>query len=421
MSKKILVVYPRAIDLAHIPRLQAFEHYEFMFERFSLDAIYKRGHHTSEDLPAYNRSQIEAILEQTSGYDGIITSNEYPGSLISALCAEKWNMKAPSVKSILSCQHKYMMRKITCQVVPEATPEFHLIDPQNPYIENGKFPLFIKPIRSSFSRHAYVINSQEQLEQICAREFFDPQYLMFFNELFSEHLGIDCDANFLIGETLLEGHQVSLEGYVQDGTVTILGIVDAGMYEGTISFERFTYPSKLPHAIQERMGSIARKAVTALGLDHTVFSVELMYNPDTETISIIEINPRMSSQFADFFEQVDGINSYELVIALALGHPTQKPSKGAYTHAGSFPLRIQQDHYVAHVPTEEDLKKCSEQFPGALITIVAQKGQFLSDLRQDSESYLYALINCAAHSQEELEETRDAIAALLHFGFEPVQ
>ncbi len=420
MSKKILVVYPRSNDYANIPRLSLAQTYEFTFEKFTLDAISQRGYQNSESIPDYHHSHIEDILNATDGYDAIISSDDYPGSLISSLCAEKWGLTSPSVESVLTCQHKYLMRQRTQEHVPEATPEFYLIDPNDPYVPQDTFPLFVKPIKSSFSRNAHIVHSQEQLEQICSDRFHDPQYLSFFNTFFNEYIDSECDASFLIGESLLTGLQVSLEGYVHNTNVVILGIIDAGMYEGTISFESFTYPSRLPAPIQERMATITQETIQALKLDNTLFSIELMYNPIDDSIFIIEINPRLSSQFADFFERVHGLNTYELAVALALGNAPPPFSQGPFSHAASFPMRKLQDHVVTKVPSEDAIKRCKEAFPSALITILPQEGQLLSDLRQDSGSFLYALINCAADSPEELEEKRDALLALLPFEFEPV-
>ena len=41
-----------------------------------------------------------------------------------------------------------------------------------------------------------------------------------------------------------------------------------------------------------------------------MFNIEMMYDAATDRIGIIEINPRMASQFADLYEKVDGTNSY---------------------------------------------------------------------------------------------------------------
>src|SRR5205085_1876155 len=50
-------------------------------------------------------------------------------------------------------------------------------------------------------------------------------------------------AHFFIAEAPLFGAQVTVDGFVQGGRATIMGVVDSVMYPGTISFERFEYPS----------------------------------------------------------------------------------------------------------------------------------------------------------------------------------
>ena len=56
MTKKILVLYPRANDYANIPRLSL--PYEFVFEKFSLDMIALRGYSHSEPIEEYSREQM---------------------------------------------------------------------------------------------------------------------------------------------------------------------------------------------------------------------------------------------------------------------------------------------------------------------------------------------------------------------------
>ena len=54
---------------------------------------------------------------------------------------------------------------------------------------------------------------------------------------------------------------------------------------------------------------VGRSVMPALGFDNGQFNIELVYNPEADTVHIVEINPRMSSQFADLFEKVDGTKS----------------------------------------------------------------------------------------------------------------
>ncbi len=415
MTKKILVLYPRANDYANIPRLSL--PHEFAFEKVltGYDSLTRHTH--NDPIEDYSREHIDHILQHAGDYDAIISSDDYPGSLVASLYAERWGLTFPSVESVLACQHKYYMRQQTVSHIPEATPQLSPYRSSKSSDPSDAFPLFIKPIKSSFSRHAHRVHSPEELQALCSSSFFDPQYLTLFNETFSEYIGHDCDANYLIGESLLEGVQVSLEGYVQQGEVVILGIIDAHMYPGTISFESFTYPSQLPATVQERMGLIAQKAIAALGLDHTLFSIELMYNPLNDRISLIEINPRMSSQFADFFEKVHGQNTYQTVVALALGEVPPHTPGGTSSHAASFPLRLFQDQFVTKKFRAPKISKHARTISFSTDQYSCKEGLKLSELRQDSGSYLYAIINVGAQSFEELEKNRDEIMKLLPFTF----
>ena len=98
-----------------------------------------------------------------------------------------------------------------------------------------------------------------------------------------------------------------------------MGVVDSIMFPNTIAFQRFEYPSSVPAPVQDRMADLARKVMPAFGFDNGQFNIELIYNPEANTVHIVEINPRMSSQFADLFEKVDGTNSYSVLLDLAFG------------------------------------------------------------------------------------------------------
>lgn len=134
----------------------------------------------------------------------------------------------------------------------------------------------------------------------------------------------------------MTGSQVTLEGYAFRGDVGVLGIVDSIMHPNTVAFRRFEYPSNLPVAVQEKMRAVAICLMRGLGYTHGLFNVEMMCDTRSGTVSVIEVNPRMSSQFVDLFEKVDGINTYEILLDLALdrtaGHP---PSEREKRHVGT--------------------------------------------------------------------------------------
>lgn len=414
MAKSVLVLYPRYLDRLHLQKVGHQYGCTFAFEEFALGEIVRQGYAPDGSLSSSPQEFIDDIIAEAKSYDGIIGTHDYPGTLVASLCAEKWGFSFASVESIVSCQHKYYFRQKLKEEVPEATPFFSLLDQK---LDSLEFPLFVKPIKSSFSRHSHIIEDEQTLVALLEKGLFDPSYLSFFNEIFERYTGQPTEANTYIAEELLVGKQVSLEGYVYNNTVTILGIIDAHMYEGTLSFDCFSYPSQLAPDIQQRMGAIARKAIRSLGLDATVFSVELVYNEQDDSISIIEVNPRISAQFADFFEHVHGVNTYEILLALTLGTEPPALRQGPYRYAVSYPLRLFEDMLVTKVPADEEIAQLLPLFPDMILQIVAQEGKLLSALQQDGHSYLYAVLNIAAHTKEELVTKKDLLLSLLSFSF----
>jgi hypothetical protein len=129
---------------------------------------------------------------------------------------------------------------------------------------------------------------------------------------------------------------VTVEGFVHGGKATIIGVVDSVMFPGTLAFARFDYPSALSEDVQRRMADIAATLMPGLGFDNGLFNIEMIYDPESDVISIIEINPRMASQFADLYEKVDGTNSYAVLLDIAQAHAPFARRQGRYAFAASI-------------------------------------------------------------------------------------
>jgi hypothetical protein len=70
---------------------------------------------------------------------------------------------------------------------------------------------------------------------------------------------LKIDPNGLLAEEIIEGEQMNLDGYCQNGEIHFLGMIDEVMYPGTQAFMRFEYPSRLSEEIQNRAKEIATK------------------------------------------------------------------------------------------------------------------------------------------------------------------
>jgi biotin carboxylase len=265
------------------------------------------------------------------------------------------------------------------------------------------------------------VEDERQLREVARTALLPEAFIRPFNDMLRAHTDYPLDASYLIVESLLEGLQVSLEGYVYRGQVHVLGILDAIMFPNSISFKRFQYPSQLSDAVQERMKEIARRFIGGIGYDNAPFNIELLYDPRTDRIYIIEVNPKIASQFADLFLRVDGQSSFSMLLELASGsRPSFTPRRGEFKLAASCVLRTFEDRRVAAIPTQAAIAGIVQRYPDARIEIHAVPGAALSNQRQDAQSFRYGLVNIGADSERELEEKFDAIAERLEFRLVPV-
>ena len=424
--KNILVICPGEEDQQELAQQQVNAGYNVIFHQYDGDAlrnIIARGEKPSILDPAIIIDNILHLCDKHS-IDGVISTGDYPGSIFASIIAHETGLIGPSPQTLLLCQHKYYARCAQQDCVASVIPNFALIDPNNSNHSDVElaFPIFIKPVKSVHSIGAYQVNSPQELDYCIKRAMLPDMFLYQFNWFLQHYSSYTLDARYLLVEDLLEGVQTTLEGYVYQGEIEVLGIVDSIMFPGTISFERFEYPSSLPHCIQKRMIAITKKFIANIGLNNTMFNIEFMYNHRTNEIHIIEINPRMVCQFADLFEKVDGTNTYAVLLALAAGkRPVFTQKKGKHAFAASCVLRIFEDKKVLKVPSSQQIAELTEQFPDIRIRIRATEGQKLSYDLQDGRSFRYGLVHLGGSDREDTRKKFEHIKAQLNFIFEPIE
>ena len=214
----------------------------------------------------------------------------------------------------------------------------------------------------------------------------------------------------------MSGVQVNVDGYVHNGKVHVLGIVDEVMYPGTQAFMRFEYPSRLPADVQARMHALTEKLLTGIDYGYGFFNVELIYNPDDGSLRIIEINPRMASQIVNLYRRVDGYDPYDLLISLSLGIAPQVTfGAGEFGAAASFVFRRFDGHEVKHVPGQAQIDAMQQRFPDARLMLYLKRGAGLAREMKWLGSYRYAVLNLGGASTEDLHQRYDEIRRELAF------
>ena len=353
---------------------------------------------------------------ESAGIDGVISTDDYPGSTLASIVAERFRLPGVSPRVNLLCQHKYHARVAQRDAMPEVVPPFGLLgfngSPRLPY------PFFIKPVKSFFSIGAYRIDNAARLRELNGRATLPEHFFAPFDALYEKFAGASFGNDRVLAEGLLEGYQATLEGWAVAGDVHIAGIVDSIMFPGTLAFQRFDYPSRLSQSVQARMADAATVVMQRIGFDHGCFNIEFMYNRDRDSVHIIEINPRMASQFADLFEKVDGFNTYSALLDLALGkRPQMKRADGKYAMAASCVLRRFQNARVLKIPRRDDVEQLQRCHPDMRVEILATENAWLSDELQDRESYRYGVVSIGGRDHQEIAELLECCKRRLPFVF----
>ena len=417
--KRLLVLFPKDWDRDELEQPRYRERYAFFYEGFDLFRFPENARLITFNVKRY----VDKLVKKYHGrIDGVISNNEQFGALIAAVVARRLGLPGTDPAVIIAAQHKYYARCLQQKIVPEATPRYAVF----PYkmhtaAEVGlPFPLYVKPVKATYSVLARRVDDFAQLqahlrfsafETLVIRKLVKP-----FNDLMARYTPFTIDAHHLIAEEVMSGVQVNLDGFMHNGKMTILGIVDAVMYPGTQAFARFEYPSRLPADVQARMKALAEKLFTGLDYGHGFFNLELIYQPDTGRIQIIEINPRMASQIANLYRRVDGYDPYEVLIDLAVGQaPRVTAGEGAFGAAASFVFRRFDGREVTRVPKQAQIDSVQQRYPDARLMLYLKRGASLAREMKWLGSYRYAVLNLGGASAEDLHQRYDDIRRELSF------
>jgi hypothetical protein len=357
--------------------------------------------------------------------DGVFSASDYPGATVAAAIAARLSLPGSQPDCVLRAAHKYYSRRAQREVAPEAVPRFALLRPGGNARVPFPFPVFVKPVKGSYSVLARSVRSSSELEDFLSsrqvREF-TTDYLAIFNRLVAAFTRFEYDGRWLIVEELLRGRLVTVEGYACAGEVSLLGIVDSVLHPQG-SFARFDYPSSLPPEVQARMQEIAGRVIARLGLDWTLWNIEMIWDPERDRIAIVEVNPRLCGQFADLYQKVDGMNGYAVALALARGEqPKLLRGAGRFRMASSYPLRALEPVRVARAPSQEDIAAAAALHPQTLCWNECRTGDALSDFAagEDGASFRYGVVNLGADTVEEREARFAAVRERLGYVFEPL-
>lgn len=366
---------------------------------------------------------VDRMVKKYGGrIEAVVSNNEQFGALAAALIAERLGLPGTSSQSILLSQHKFYMRESLQAVMPEVNPRYAAFpytfrSPDDLGIE---FPFFVKPVKAAYSVLARRVDTFEQLKTHMTFKPFEKHIIKRlirpFNDVCAAQTDFHIDAHWLLGESLLQGDQINVDGLVYGGECHILGIVDSVMYPGTQAFMRFEYPSRLPQDWQDRVHHVACKAMHTLGHNHGFFNIEMTVDRATGDIKVIEVNPRMASQFSDLYARVDGLNLHDMGLDMALGIRPDVTKRIMPDRFGtSFVFRRLDLRDLPAPPNAEQLAWLKRFDPNALLHTFFKTGSQLEREMKWLGSYRFAVLNMTAETEAALMEKYEIVKH--HLGF----
>lgn len=368
------------------------------------------------------RRQLDAF---PGSVDAIIAHWDFPTSaLVPILCAER-GLPAPSLRGVMQCEHKYWSRLRQREVIPEYTPPFVAFDPfaADPLAAiDLDFPFWIKPVKGFSSQLGFRIDDAASFGRALntirgeIHRLGDPFADVLARLDLPPELG--SSRTTCLAEAYLTGLELAHEGHVIDGEVRIHGTLDMVRHRET--FHRYEHPSELPMTVWERVNVAGRQLLEYLRFDNGVFNAEYFWDPETDRIGLVEVNPRMSQSHTYLWEMVDGASNHEIAIDVALGErPQLHPGQGRYRKAAKAFYRSYEPGVVRRVPTAAEIERVERDSPDCRVVLRVEVGEDLDALvDQDAYSFALAEIHVAADSRDGLLARYRDICAALRFEIE---
>jgi hypothetical protein len=420
MARRILILFPDEWDRAAAADPRHRGRHEFFFEGFDLFRFPENLRLFGFDALAF----VERIVRKyrAAGLDAVITSDEQFGPFTAALIAARLGLRHARLEAVLTIQHKHYARRAFERLAPEANARHGLLrrDFSTPGDVPLPYPFYVKPVKAAFSVLARRIDSFEQLRRHTRFGWLERRIIEGlvrpFGQVMRAHSSLDEDPFGMVCEEILRGPQVTANGFVREGRVTMVGTVDSIMYPGTDHFQRFQYPSLHDAATLARVDALAVRIIEGLGLGHGMFNMEMRIDPATGAPRVIEINPRAAGQFFDLFERVDGMNLFDVLLDLECGEaPVLRRGEGRDRVAASFVLHDLEGRGLSRLPSRRDIARLQARHPQAHLMVYPKRGADLAREMKWLGSYRYAVFNAGAATPDALHAKFEELCRQIDF------
>jgi len=256
-------------------------------------------------------------------------------NIVAAVVCESLNLFGPRIESILQCFHKLYAREID-----RTPPGYGVVQLGNEgeVVIDGrifnalKFPVFVKPVCSSYGMFCDRVDRPEQLQQVCKdlARAYQPWWQM-YRGLFQEFvdgkkypLAVTSQVPLLV-EEMISGQALTCDGFVYRRQVHFLGLVDTvEARDGSV--DCYAFPSQVSKVQQMAIYDRVADFIQDSGLNNSFFSAEFCIQ-DRGTPILIEMNARRSATLSFLYQQSLKFNLHKAALTLALGNCPEIPKR----------------------------------------------------------------------------------------------
>jgi biotin carboxylase len=266
-------------------------------------------------------------LAQRFEIHGVATWSDRDVELVAQI-GQALGLPAPSPTAAQKARNKFIMKQALAHL-PGIVPGHARVrtwDELESAIQTIGFPAVLKPTGASASKGIFELHQPDDLRSAFAtlQDFAQPAVDPIFRTY---------GAEFIL-EEFLSGPECSVEGWVFQGEVEVVGITDKQTTEPFHLEYQHMYPSSLPDAGQQEIIAKTIQVVKTLDLNNCAFHLEGKMTPNG--FRLIEIAARVGGDYitSHLIPLSTGINFYAQVIRVVTGQqPRREPTSRLYTGA----------------------------------------------------------------------------------------
>jgi biotin carboxylase len=340
---------------------------------------------------------VETVLREIDGVPDAVLAVDDSGVELAALLSERLSLPGNPARAVRRVRDKLAFRRLL-EEHHFLCPAFHPLpsgeDPRA-LLPELKFPVVVKARRLSASRGVIRADDPEELMRAVK-----------WVRAIQARADRDAEGLGLLIEAFIPGREYALEGSLHRGELTPLALfdkpdpLDGPYFEETL----YTTPSRLPHALQDRIHEEVARACRAAGLSTGPVHAEVRIND--RGIWLLEVAARsIGGLCGRVLDHLLGMSLEELILRQALAEsPAPLAASGERDAAGVMMIPIPRRGIYRGL----DGLAAAQSVRGITgITIAVEPGQIIAP-PPDGASYLGFIFARAPHPADAERALRTA-------------